>query len=110
MTTVDIITYSDLFLIAFVPIIVQIVAASYILKIRRVIGRKLTGLFAGINGLMIWYDITIAYLLFVTTRQQPIQVWGLFIGFAMPTAMAVLLFILQKKLKDALIPIGGLKD
>ena len=113
MTAGTDIVYTDLFLLAFVPIIVQIVAATYILKIHHVIGRKLTGLFAGINGLMIWYDITVAYLIFfgTTAQEQPVQGWGLFIGFAMPTAMAALLFILQKKLKDALIPttIGGLK-
>lgn len=115
-TIVDVpaITYTDLWLITFIPIIIQAMAAFYVITIRHILGRRLTTVFGVLNGLALWYDATVTYLIFNPPPNgdtpQPVEPYGLFLAFIVPTGVAISLFILQKTLKDALIPIGGLKD
>ena len=105
--------YGDLWLITFIPIIIQSTAAFYGYKIRYVFGRKISTVFTILNGSALSFDIVITYLIFRppetnTAIQQPIEWWGIFIVFIVPFGIAISLFILQKTLKDVLEPIGGL--
>lgn len=107
--------YTDLFMISIIPIIIQGVAGFYVFKLHNILGRCASLLFAGINILMFWFDVTVAYILFSPEPQilhsESIGEFGIFIGFIVPMGIAILLFILQKQLRDSLMPImGGSKE
>lgn len=104
------VTYSDLFLLSFVPIIIQAVAGFYVLRLYPILGRHISVLFAGINGAMLWFDVTLLAQFFDPHKSPGnavIEPWGIVAGFVVPTAVAALLFILQKELRDSLIPPRG---
>lgn len=93
--------YSDLFLISILPIILQGIAGFYVLKIWKYIGKQMAVLLGVINGVLFWNNITIGYVLLIAAQrpqQQPIEAWGLFIGFGMPLAVAAMLLLLQRSL------------
>jgi len=71
----------------------------------------MASVFAGQNAILLIYDVLISYAVYTTplTQQQQdrsIDPMGLFIAFIMPTVMAVLMFILQRRIAKTVMSIS----
>ena len=101
-----VLVYTDFFFVLIISIILQSVALLYLWKIHRYIGKEMTALLAGINAVLLLYDIVVTALLLrppdPNEGVQEVEFWGLFIGFIVPTTNAVLHLVLQRRLAKSL--------
>lgn len=83
----------------------QGIACFYLIKISRLIGKQLAWIWLGKNGLIFVNNILISAILLIAAQrpaQQPIELYGVAIGFIIPNAVAAFSLMLQWKLARGL--------
>jgi hypothetical protein len=96
-----VLVYSDLFLLTFVPMIMQALAGTYLWRIHKIIGRRMT-LYNGMkNTLMFLYEVAISWGIFIAAQRagiQPIEFIGIWVGFVFPLVMATVFLLFYRDL------------
>ena len=107
MIMADIVTFSDFWFLSLIPIILQGISVFYLWKIARLIGRKMTMIYALKSAIMFTLYALILVILIQASSipgEQPSEVFGVFIGFVIPIGLSILFFITLRTLERALCP------
>lgn len=103
--------YFDLFIFTLIPVAAQLFAMGYLHKVRRFLGRYVGLLLGGINLAILSYDILVVYLVLTINQRAVVEgrppasvsPEGLYIGWFMPIAVAILSLLLQRRLAKTLV-------
>ena len=103
----DVITYSDFWPLSLIPIVLQSIAILYLWKITPIIDIRSSILYAIKNVTLLAYFIIVTLILITASEQsgeQPIEAWGLFIGFVMPIIISSCFLLHLRTMKRVLQP------